>query len=316
MVQVDIFWSYAIGAGFSLAAYRQLQQLGSGVSVNRAKTAKRVADKSARNRIISKPNPFENAYFIKSLLYLALLFAPSGIYLLWAFPSWETMHVFADKAAIPAWLVVIFAITNVTQGILGYWVTYKLTTLKKHYAAFLQPFIGYFLMFFILVNGWDNKGYQRFLSATGEDFLRWDWSVGLSWLKSDVALTLGVMGIIIIPVMLYWLSTWTKEGYTIGENVDQERAARMSPLKLTALLLLMVFGVCLGFAVLAAFLINVLGWWLGLLAFAVVFYMFGLSKIGFFYFAHKIQHLEKAAGKNPSPVKKSSGKKADAHKKG
>lgn len=35
--------------------------------------------------------PYVNAYFLWNLLYLSLLFAPSGAYLLWEHTHWETM---------------------------------------------------------------------------------------------------------------------------------------------------------------------------------------------------------------------------------
>ena len=42
-----------------------------------------------------------------------------GVYLLWAFPDWETMQVAHSHASLLPWLVTVFAITNVTQGMLG-----------------------------------------------------------------------------------------------------------------------------------------------------------------------------------------------------
>lgn len=271
MVQVDIFWSYAIGAGFSLAAWRQIKKI---------KESRSTADADTNTKR-KYPSPFENLYFVKTLLYVAALFAPSGIYLLWAFPSWETMHV-GTYETIPAWIVALFAISNVTQGILGYWVTYKLYTAQRYYLAFLQPVIGYFLMFFILVNGWDKTGYMRFFSATREDFLNWDISTGIAWLTSDVAITLYAMGVVLIPVMLYYLVTWIKEGYAMDDNVDQERAQKTGVIKILALVLSMVFIGSLGFAIVAALLIINLDWILGIIIFAAVFYVFGLSRWGIF----------------------------------
>ena len=48
----------------------------------------------------------------------AALFVPSGVWLLWRFPSWETMH--AGDRSLPAWLVAAFVATNATQGVLGF----------------------------------------------------------------------------------------------------------------------------------------------------------------------------------------------------
>src|SRR5687768_2053800 len=73
MVQVDIFWSYALGAGFAIANAHQLEQ-------------ERKAGRSA----------FDLRSFRDTILFLSCIFVPSGAYLVWAFPSWETMHV-GDK---------------------------------------------------------------------------------------------------------------------------------------------------------------------------------------------------------------------------
>ena len=73
MVQVDVFWSYAIGSGLAVAASRQLR-------------ARRTIPAAERAPLTETP------WFNHTLLFLALLFAPSGLYLLWEFPSWETMH--------------------------------------------------------------------------------------------------------------------------------------------------------------------------------------------------------------------------------
>ena len=58
-----------------------------------------------------------------TVLFLGCVFVPSGVWLLWRFTSWETMHAAAGPADLPAWLVAAFALTNVTQGVLGYMVT-------------------------------------------------------------------------------------------------------------------------------------------------------------------------------------------------
>ena len=47
---------------------------------------------------------------------------------------------------------------------MGYWVTAELIRAGRRYAAFLQVGLGYFEMLFILVHGWDGRGYQRFFS--------------------------------------------------------------------------------------------------------------------------------------------------------
>ena len=126
MVQVDVFWTYALGASFAAAAGRQLKE-----------TAREGG------------SPFYTPYFMRALLFLSILFVPSGVCLLWAFPGWETM--FAGDRNLPAWLVTLFCVTNITQGILGYWVAYKLVEKDRLYWAHMQWVFGYLLMFFILL---------------------------------------------------------------------------------------------------------------------------------------------------------------------
>ena len=55
MVQVDVVWGYAFGATFAAAAARQLEEI---------------------------EDTFDNPYFTYTLAFLAILFAPSGLYLL------------------------------------------------------------------------------------------------------------------------------------------------------------------------------------------------------------------------------------------
>ncbi len=90
MVQVDVFWAYAYGAGFSIAAFRQLKKITEEAAVqggNTGNVRKKDENPARKNKML-----FENKYFVQALLYIAILFVPSGAYLLWNFPSWETMH--------------------------------------------------------------------------------------------------------------------------------------------------------------------------------------------------------------------------------
>src|SRR5687767_4244632 len=133
MVQVDIFWSYGLAAGLTLAA---------------------------KSRIQRDPKPFTNEHFLGVIGWIALFFAPSGLYLLWEFPYWETMFLAREHRDIPTWLVVLFGITNITQGILGYWVTWKLLRQGRNLAAVLQPIWSHAAMFTILTFGWDGSGWK------------------------------------------------------------------------------------------------------------------------------------------------------------
>ncbi len=245
MVQVDVFWSYGIGAGFATAAARQLA-----VRTGRPGTTGRWSD----------------PYLMATVLYCAVLFAPSGAWLLWGFPDWETMQAARDHASLPAWLVALFAATNVSQGVLGYWVARRLIASGRVYAAFLQAGIGYAGMFFILFHGWDGRGYQRFFSADRSTFATWPERPGAGdafsrageWLASPVALTLYGMGIVLVPVMLAVMAGWIRSGQRAAGAAAPSGAGRILGAVLVA-----VFGVALGTAVAASVLVHLLGWWIG-----------------------------------------------------
>jgi hypothetical protein len=229
MVQVDVFWSYGLGATFAVAASHQL-------------LARRRAEPQ-----LPEPRRWSDPYLLRTLLFLALVFVPSGVYLVWAFPSWETMH--AGDRDMPAWLVTLFAATNVTQGLLGYLIAEWLLARGRAYLAYLQIVAGYVGMFFLLVHGWDGTGYQRFFSPTEAEFRAWDgdWT---AFLTSDVALSLYGMGVVLVPVLLATVARW---------------AGRSAAL----LTLVTVFGVALGLAVAMHLAIAWLGTPLGVpLAFA------------------------------------------------
>jgi len=255
MVQVDIFWTYALGASFAACAGRQLQ----------ARAAK-------------GESPFYTPYYLRTLLFLSILFVPSGVCLLWAFPGWETM--FAGDRNLPAWLVTLFCVTNITQGILGYWVAYKLVEKGKFYWAHLQWVFGYLCMFFILVHGWDGTGWRRFFYAgdveqwrAGVEFPLW------AFAYSKVAMTLYLFGVLMLPVMFAWMSRWTREGYALGE-VDPRRAQANDPRRVIRLFLRVLFLTTLGSAIAASVLIRLCGWFWGAAAFAVLFALLAVRRGG------------------------------------
>jgi hypothetical protein len=182
MVQVDVFWSYGLASGLALAAAPHIKK---------------------------EENPWLNKYFVLTAAWITLFFAPSGIYLLWQFPYWETMFLAQNKDSIPAWLVVIFSVTNVSQGVLGYYVTYRLLRKGKDRAALFQTIWSHLAMGFILIYGWDGSGWTRFTySGTGDE---WFSGVPYRWTQffsSPVFFTLVVMGLILIPTYAYLVRSW------------------------------------------------------------------------------------------------------------
>lgn len=258
MVQVDVFWSYGLGASMALAAGRQL--------VARREIAGRDSSGAAR-QLPGDPEDraslWRNPFFLKTLLFAALLFGPSGAYLLWSFPDWETMH--AGDRSLAAWLVVAFAVTNVTQAMLGFWVVERLLVRGWRYPAMLQMVAAYLGMFFILVHGWDGEGWQRFFSPDVADYRSWDgdWA---AWFTSDVALTLAVMGAILLPVLFSMLVRWQVAGYELAGPGEE----RPGPAGIVIGHLALVFGVALGTAAVGHLLLVGLGTVAGILATAVL----------------------------------------------
>jgi hypothetical protein len=236
MVQVDVFWAYGIGAGFGIAsAYEKTASPG-------------------------MKGVWESPRFRDSMLFQSLVFVSSGFVLLWCFPSWETMHV--GSRELPGWLVAAFAVTNMTQAILGFGLARWLAMTGRPYAGFLQWLLGYFLMFFILVHGWDGTGYIRFFSARPEWIPGWTPARVGEWFKSDVAITLAIMGIFVVPPVIGWMSKWPAE----------DRPGRIeSPrwLRSTSVLLMLIVGMP-GCAVVASVLVRYLGWIAGSGVFAAL----------------------------------------------
>ncbi len=218
MVQVDVFWSYAIGAGCATAAAR-----------------------------VAPPGRLADRHFTATVLYLAGAFAPSGIWLLWQFTGWETMHAAAGPGDLPGWLVAGFALTNVALGVVGYAVARALWRRGHRYLSWLQMPLGYLAMFFVLAHGWDGTGYRRFFAADTTA-----WRAGqfdpVGFLGSGVALTLYGMGVVLVPVLVWLQASWWTRGAP-----DAGRA------RVAGLILLAVFGIGLGTAIAATVLLELFG---------------------------------------------------------
>lgn len=224
---------------------------------------------------------FNNEYFLKNLLFLSLLFVPSGSVLLWSNPSWETMQV-GKYETIPQWLVGIFTTTNVTQGILGFYLTHKALMKGKYYQAAMHTFLSYLGFFFILVNGWDNKGYQRFFSKNRESFDAWSWKNVVPWAFSDVVAILLAYGAMFLPLMYYWIVDWVLKGEDMEQGVEEREIFDRLPeaLEEFGAVNAAIFGGALGGAILATVLVRRLGWAKGMAAWASLMEL-SLSKVGF-----------------------------------
>ncbi len=189
MLQVDFFWTFAIGAHFAVAAARQLKDL-------------------------PEENKFVNKYFLTLVLFMAIFFGATGMVLFMNFPHWETMQVFWVHADIPLWFVLLWFVTNVTNPILAYAICWYFIRKGNEFMAHMQYVIGYAIFFFILIFGWDGMAWQRFTYDATVMGVPWTpgATMGLDWLGSNVAVTLYILGIVFLPLYLHYTSKWAAEG--------------------------------------------------------------------------------------------------------
>ncbi len=242
MVQVDVFWGYGFGASLAVA---------SGVQLSGSK------------------EPFYTKYFVQTVLFLALFWAPTGMLLLLRHPSWETMQAADTLQSIPPWLVIAFGITNITQGILGFWIGQKLMAKGHYYWANMNWLLGYFGMFFILLYGWDGLGYDRFLydrdmhpgspawfpGASGAQVNAWGSFV--KHLCSSVAITLYEDGIWLLPPYFYLMYKWYRE------SAGKLNLLPVSAVLLITIILALILIGTLGSAAITAIVVNYTGSLLG-----------------------------------------------------
>ena len=147
----------------------------------------------------------------------------------------------------------------------------------------MQTMLAYLGFWFILVNGWDKTGYQRFFSRNRDAFDDWKWTNFFGWLGSDVVRILLAYGVFFIPLMLFWVSRWLQEGYDTEEGLERPEGEQERRRELTSVSLnffTTVMGLTLGCAIVAHLFIRFLGWTIGGIAAAAVIYLFGLGPKG------------------------------------
>lgn len=235
MIQVDFFWAYAFGATFAMAACRQIQK--------------------------EECKWYESKYFTWTLFYLCIFFAPSGVWLLHAVTSWETMQVYNNINDIPTLIVLIFTLTNVLDGVLAYYICHRFIKKGNYYYATMQVILGYFIMFFILAHGWDGWGFDRFFyDRSVNNDVAWTAGSGdvFQFITSNVAITLYTMGVLILPPMFYFSIKWIREGLNAADNIPKEKIPSTS--KIMILMLVGVFGMGLGGAVIATYICKFFTW--------------------------------------------------------
>ncbi|KAF9915415.1 hypothetical protein FBU30_002027, partial [Linnemannia zychae] len=184
MIEVDVFWSFSFGALFAACSAGTLK---------------------------NTSNPWLTPSFVYTLLFLSLIFAPSGLYLLWDNPGWESMYVLGDKNEIHAILPTVFAFTNVLLGIIGYYVTY--TKIRKHRHASQLPmsYHKYWIHAYTCFCAILGMGYNRFMYPS--DYVAW--RAGMTFPLTDfftcrMFFTLLSMGVVLIPAAYIPCYLWLK----------------------------------------------------------------------------------------------------------
>jgi hypothetical protein len=243
MVQVDVFWAYGFGASLAAAAGKPL---------------------------LNRDRPFESKFFVGALLFLSLIWAPTGMLLLLRHPSWETMQAAAKLSSLSEWLILAFGVTNVTQGILGFYVGLRLLEKGEDYLAQLNWLFGYFGMFFILLYGWDGLGYDRFLYDRDMLVDSPAWTPGvataggalmafLRFFSSSVAKTLYIDGAYLLPPFFLLLISWNHE----ARSSRPGKAQLPSGARLIATYLGGALGFALGSAAVCALCVRGIAYLLG-----------------------------------------------------
>ena len=260
MVQVDVIWSYAYGASFAAAATKELAQ---------------------------EREAFGNRYYMLTLLFLGIFFAPSGLYLLTAFPAWETMQLARKASDLNPLLVTLFGVTNITQGILGFYIGWRFSRRHEYYKAHLNWMIAWVIFWFVLVSGWDTTGYQRFLYDPimnhGEPWHQGQHN-GWHFFTGPVFLSLVAMATIFTPMLFLGV---------FGINYESQLKATGEKFNFRALMSIMRryvrtwFGVTLVLAIGAALIVRTiaelsgsvfLGYLLGLPISGLLIYLIAIPK--------------------------------------
>jgi len=254
-IQSALFWAYAIGATFALAAGRQLQVWERINAGEGPRTRSRAA----------------NPYLALTALFAAVLLVPTGLFLLWQNPAWATMHVADGHDGVWAGFVLFYAGGIPVAAILGFLVAQGLVLVGAGYWAYLSCVGGYFLLFATLIHGWDGRGYERFLSPSARDFTTWrqDSVVNhvLDFLTSGTFLALLLFGAAVIGTMLFTEIGWLMEGWSLPGADEDRKVHRLLAIAIAAA---GVYGLPFAGALVASALVRLLGGWIGLPLFAAL----------------------------------------------
>ncbi|KAG0261778.1 hypothetical protein BG011_000680 [Mortierella polycephala] len=184
MIEVDVFWSFSFGAIFAACSARKLKD---------------------EDTFWNTPS------FVYTLLFLSLIFAPSGLYLLWDNPGWESMFLLGDKNEIHAILPTVFAFTNVLLGIIGYYVTYRKIRKLRHNPTMPMSYNKYWIHAYTIFCAILGMGYNRFMYPS--DYVAWRAGIVYpltDFFTSRILYTLLAMGVVLIPAAYIPCYIWMK----------------------------------------------------------------------------------------------------------
>ncbi|MFE9402846.1 hypothetical protein ACFYNY_13800 [Streptomyces sp. NPDC006530] len=254
-IQAALFWAYATGATFALSAARQLQWWQRSVHEEGVRTRSRAA----------------NPYLLLTLLFAAVLLVPTGLFMMWRNPSWATMQVAGDHRGIWAGFVLFYAGGIVVATLLGFVVAQSLVLVGAGYWAYLQCVGGHFLLFGVLVHGWDGNGYRRLLTTNRAALREWpkDSLVNdlLRFVTSGTFLALLVLGAAVIGTLVVTEIGWLMEGWALPGADEDRKVGRVLAVAVAAA---GVYGLPFAGAVTASLLMRLMGPAPGLALFAVL----------------------------------------------
>lgn len=259
-IQAAFFFSYALGATFALAATRQLQAW-----------ERRPLPDSVQTPVIAvrARAMTANPYFVSTVLFAAILVAPSGLFLLWQNPAWMTMQASRRGEDLWAGFVLMFAGGVVVAAMVGFWASRALAVIGAGYWAFLQVVAAYFLLFATLIHGWDGQGYRRLLSADRGAYEGWSGDKVVNnvshFLTSGTFLALVFLGGPVILLMLLIEISWLYEGWQLPGADRDRRVPRVVAVGIAAV---GVHVMPFAGALYGSLLVHAVGWWAGVGVFA------------------------------------------------
>jgi len=167
MVQIDLPWAVLIGATLAEADQVQIP-----------------ADRTV----------FQNRCFVMGAAFMALLFNPSAVYLLWRYPAWETQYWI--KGAIPYWLPPLDLAALSFLYFVGFWWGYK--RIQGNASKTLRIFnrsLTFVIPFAVVLNH-----RQFFFVGTYDEFAA---GAGANLVHTSLFRDLIVMAALLTPAYLY-----------------------------------------------------------------------------------------------------------------